>query len=342
MVAGILAIAIGAQATQATPRKVEGLLVASIDKGFLAKVDKQYLPGEPIVQLRSKFNEARYLIAEWGRRSAILIDRDLPLIKKTSDEIAVLKAITRTIKRDLTIDPEDLSVEERISLKQFLGRFLPDWGGDRLDQARLGLSFSTIFTVRGSDGRSFTSHRSRKNESTQARDAALQRKPYDSDPGKLSKDEIAKRFQILKDRDFASRSISFQCFGIADQNLPEGLAETRKVLDKLILELLTEKQTQALELAKKAGLPRTTGDGEVPLASLNPEQRDEALMSFLELSGLNGFKDANDARQYYDGVSSIRIGTSLGICFCTRPGDGEFKPPVYWGFEIGSFYGSPP
>src|ERR1700678_1065906 len=60
---------------QPVVRRLEGLMFVSNDKQIIAQVQKEFKYSMPLADFAAKFTGARYVLKEWGKRSAILLDR---------------------------------------------------------------------------------------------------------------------------------------------------------------------------------------------------------------------------------------------------------------------------
>lgn len=302
--------------SQSTDRQVEGLLLVTNDRPTVVKLRKAFNPTSKLSEYPSKFPEDRFYLAPWGRRSAILIDRTIPFLQVRTDEIEILKAMSTNLSADGTLDLKSLSTTRKEAVKRHLGRFLVDTGS-ALDEAAIAIDFANLYTIEGANGKSYTVHNVMDGEARAKRKEALQRRPYYSS---ASKEEVAKRLQAMEEANLTAESLSVQCYGVASQNLPEGLAECRTHLDKIIREILLQRDNVARDAALKAGLTAGRG-GKRGFDTLTKEEKENLLSSFVGGWQANGFADPESARQYAEGIRSVQTGKSilLSILYSAGP-----------------------
>jgi len=324
-----------------TSTPVDGLLVVTRDTSLLSKVTKEYKPGQPFDELKANFIGERYLIREWGRRSAILFDLEIPFLQHRRDETTVLAAFATHIKDDYTIDPSTLSESERAAYHRVVRKYTIAAEAERLNPATIGISFGTVFTVQGPDGRSFVSQRRVVNDRTKRRDAELQKRPFNNNLNHLARAEIDRRLKESEESNIARDEWGCRAFGIASENLPHGLEEAGKEMRKIVRDILFARQEASLDLGKRMGIHGSRLDGDQPVSALTKAMREDLESSFMEQWQINGFKSPSEAATYFDSITSVRLGTSLSIAYCTEPSDG-LKPPIFFAFPLGNYSGIQP
>lgn len=336
-----LALTLILAAGQTGARKVDGLLVASLDRTLIERIEKQYVPGDSLDALRKTLQDERFSIVEWGTRSAILIDLELPYLQVRTDETALLRAFAKHVKSDLTVNLADLDEPERAGIQRTLGRILVGPSAEALKGATMGIAFASVYTVRGGNGKAYTTQRRVTDERSKVRDTNLRKNPTSMGSSEISKAEMQQKLRDVEAKQKATESISFRSFGIATRNLPEGIAEAGKAIQKVLREVLFARQEASLALAKKMGISQNKLAGDQPISGLPAKVANDAKDTFMEHWSVNGFKSPSEAEDYYDSVTAVQVGTALSMAFCTSAGNSQHAP-TFFSFEIGSFYGALP
>lgn len=318
-------------------RKVEGLLALTSDKKLIGTIFRTFKPGSSYMEVEKQFKGERFRLFEWGKRSAILIDREDPFLRSRINEVRALEILSSKLLPDLTLNLNDLSQREKDVLTDCLAKYIPI-NSEALNSGSIGVGSSTAFVIHGSGG---IQKGARVYESTAAertRNNILARRPISVEMNKMSKEDADLAAQRTTDNYLQSEGVRSQCFGIAAQNLPEGLSESGKILEKELKQIALDREAASMGIALKHKLNAQSLPENSAYSALPEGVRANLEKKFLEQRRMNGFKSVEDAQAFLAGASSVDITTSISVSFSTGK-SGEAS--IMYSFPIGGTKGAP-
>lgn len=324
----------------ASQRLIDGVLIASNDSALAEKLQKQFRLGTAFDGLSKEFPSPRFSVHEWGQRSAIVVDEQLPLLAEKRGEVVVLGLLARHLSNDkLTVNLKDLTSEERKDITAFLAPYYP-LAGDATPS--FGLRTDTQFSMQGKGKSSAIGFRVPQNSDLdRSSKGQLRSSPYTIDPPRYaSESEKARRDAEVTKKAMANRRTLFTYFGFAERNAPEGYVKFGEILDASLKDLAKKRQAASEEIGKKLGagrrdLPLSSSFGELP-QDVKEQLKQQALGSWQA----NGFNSAEEAEAFLTNAN-VRISTSVFLQFCVDPG-GPGRPAAFGAIQIGAYPGSVP
>lgn len=337
MTAALAALAVSLSLGVQTERKVEGLLVATSDKKVIRSIFQSFKPGVAYSEFEKSLKSDRFAMFEWGKRSAILIDYDDPFLKSRKAEVKALEILSSKLNPDLTLNLDGLSAKEKAVLSDCVSKYIPVTP-KTFDSGSVGLTTSTAFVIQGAGGVRKGARVYSNTAADRARNASLAGRPLRLDLTKMTKEEADRAAEQTTENYLATEAFRTQCFGIASQNLPEGLSEVGKILEKELKQIALDRDAVSRKILVDRKLNGQTLPPSSPYSGLPEAVRSELEKKFLEQRRMNGFSSVEEAQSFLTGASQVDISTSLSIAFSTgKSGQGA----IYYSFPIGGASGAP-
>jgi hypothetical protein len=318
------AILLWAALTSAAPtqspmptREVNGVLLLTADAKVYIQAKRDWHMGESYIDFAKHFTADRFLVKEWAKQSAIVIDlRSGPLGngRALADSS---KALLSLVRSDGTIDVKDRDKIAGIPLGT-----PPDGSTD----GALGLYADLTVSV-NSGGVSKSFIVPIKNDATDARDNALHKHPLvppKKDGGNSPGGTKAAEPTIDSPPDRAS----IYLLGFATGHFADGMREASKLVDELQRALDDENAQTDLQLLNKLGLNGASiAAGEIPLSDLPSKIKDNLTRDFAGSWNGLGFSSQADAESFLQNSKSVQVSTHLGLKFCISLADPSHHDP---------------
>lgn len=303
-------------------RKVAGLLIITSDPVVPRKVGDGYTFSMPFQDLVKRFKSKRFMFKEWGKRSAIMIDLESGPIGFREHQCELAESLSKSLGQDLTVKIGALDKEVMNDLMTSLSHAPKFPDGFDPSNATISIESSVRFSMGGGPGAKDVSFDLfTQNTNTKTRDEALYQHPLrflpetDADKTRAYTDQMSKSFE-------SHDSLQFRMFGVASNNLPEGMEIASKLIDDLYkgLRLRQDRATHNL-LAKLIPGGTSFGDHTTSVNQLPTAIRDQLSQSFAQSWMGLGFNSRADAESYLSSASNFQISTALYFRFCESPGD---------------------
>lgn len=313
---------VGSTPKQPLDRKVQGLLLVSDDPSCVKKVSEGFLYGMPYTDFSKKFDNKRFLVKEWGKRSAILIDLQSGVIGQREKECSLTESLAKSIGSDMTIKLGDLDDAGRSGLMASMQRSPVFPSGFDSSTATVGIGAYVRFSIKGNGGSSDKSFDLEvHNDVGKQRDDALSQHPLKF----LQPSDIEQANTMSKDLMKAlesSDSLRLKIYGVASNNLPEGLEIVSKLLEEIYQELKLRKDKATLKmLAKLIPHGSNLGDHVAGVNQLPSSLGDQLSRTFGQSWQDLGFSSRADAENYLSGAQDISLSTVLAYRYCGSAGD---------------------
>ena len=296
-----------------TPIRLTGCVFATADPEVAKRARSEFRTDEDIAKLALRFPEPRFYVQPWGTQYGIVIDRESGPLGAYRDRHILLGLLQNKVGRDRLIRLDGLSPEETNALGNVLtSRSFDPQTHKQIVPTALGIYVRTNMIVeRNGEKRtvwleSGDSQRRMMDALASERRAAIaseeNRQPPSPLPDVTPRDEVA-----------------FIALG-RGHALDECLQRVAPILSDLCVQA-KQKESQAAEkvLGKLDGADAQHKD-EILRREVSAEQWKRFGDDFI--SNWRGRFDSEDnARRYFDGCTSIRFTTSVGLEQMFDPGD---------------------
>jgi hypothetical protein len=266
--------------TQATlARSVEGVLVVAPDAAKLKEVKKRFTYGMPYKEFKAKFSEDKYVVVEWGRRSAIVIDKTIGRYDELSRALNSARVLIDRAGEGGVVSIGSLSPTEREQLLWTMREPSLHPEGFNIDKAKVGLTMHTNVTITEPGGRSRVFPMPLQNEFAKRQKNELKSAPVYQRPPK-DESEQKQHGSQLEEQLESTRKYQLEALGVAQANLAEGMEQLGAEMRKLDKQFADERGALAAEVLKKLGLsgPPLAGSG-MTFQDLPESMRDLMLRS---------------------------------------------------------------
>ncbi len=287
------------------------VLLLSVDKAVVNSTRKAFSPQMTFGKLEAKFPANRFLVRQWGKRSALVLDRELPLIAERAMRRDVLKTLLKHINTNLTIRLGDVPEDERGALDKQLAVCFP-WvnepdGTDRI-QSTFGIQWQLRVTVTGSQpgaSKDFAIPM----PADQFRMMTNGLKDHVVSPrGRLSTEEQDRIAKEVAEQTEVLDTATYHSFGEARFVFVQGLRESATALQDVLDDIDKDSKATAKELLEKMGskfrldsLPKS-GSG---LSDLSPDLKQDLLQEASNSWQGCGFQSQADSLQFLNGAKSL-------------------------------------
>lgn len=307
-------LAFGQVPVQDADRKVEGLLVCSNDSRLLGRVRRDFQLGSSLTVLHSTFKGVRYAIFPWGKRSAILIDRESSVLESRRQRSEVLSVFLKSGSNPV-LDFGSLKPEERVILLRHIRKFLPFATPGAA--AKVGLRVGTRFNMTV-DGKSIQFSLPAQTDRDSDLRSALANAPFTVDGNSLSESQRNDSLRDAEEASLRDQKVEVVCFGVATHYMPEGIQELGKHLQVITDALEEEAETLSRQVADRI-LSRDL-NAESAFADL-PERVQQQLANHFEASWeALGFASKDEATKFLAARPDVKISTVLSMGLGTRTG----------------------
>jgi len=89
------------------------MLVLARDSDQLKKVETQFRYGMEFAELTTALKNAAVVVEPWGRRSAVIVDREIGPLLKCKERVRALQLLETAMEADFTLNLASLSDEDR-------------------------------------------------------------------------------------------------------------------------------------------------------------------------------------------------------------------------------------
>lgn len=296
--------------------------------------DSEYRYGVPLLEFAARFKEERFVLAKWGARGAILIDRQTPLLSRRQSRCDLVRLLCDYVGPDLVVRMSDVPESSRPGFVEALEEFFPRHSrtdGFEMKQAAVGIDITVNVTVYGDDpGQYRNIQLPMPRALTRPRDNALDAYPMPQKGRELSNEEKMRHARETEAIRSNLERVNFRAFGTANNHLAEGLRETATILEKLNAELDTQTKKAAEDLLSKVGLKLSLKDlpqGKVPLDNLSEDMRRQV---WEQMSGAWkhwGYESLADAEQFLVNSSAVEVTMNIGLSRTFTPHDKQTGRP---------------
>lgn len=325
---GLALVQTGAQTALDPNRQIEGFALITIDKSLIKRTWNECQLPKPLPDVKKYFASKRFEVHPWGRRSAIVIDRDMPMIKSKLDEIALLDTVTKYANPDGYIEVSQVPEDDQKRLFDLFNAITPTYDYNSFKKTTIGIGIGRSYAIEGPGGvvKGATAGGGR------VPDEGLKRM-RSSSVGKNPDEAAIKRgLEESIEANLANMNFGSQWYGISGFLLPEGLAETGKVMEKVFATLRLEKGQASKRLGAKLGALDPALVESLPYSGLSEEERDRLRHDFVALWQINGFANRAEAELFLNGAGKVRPSVDLSLRISTGDRTG-------FGIQIGRFGG---
>jgi hypothetical protein len=295
------------------------MLVLARDSDQLRKVEAQFRYGMEFAELTTALKNATVVVEPWGRRSALIVDREIGPLLKRKERIRALQLLETAMEADFTLNLVSLSDEDRrVLLAQAPGVMVdPNFMKAPL---HIGLVAQIDFQFSGpQSGRVINEQLSASTEAEGVMNEKLDRAPFPlfRPSSQEGKEQLVKSITDLEDR-YGGFRVSTR--GISGELLGEGLEQAAKIVERLQQALQQEQDVIAERLAKKhnkgPALPGDFGN----FSDLPAEKQIELKKVFGANYEFYGFDSQQSAVAFLERATDIKVSTRLQLAFGLSPG----------------------
>lgn len=299
-------------------RKVEGVLVLARDTNIQKRIEARFRNRMDFSEFTLSLKDEPVVVEPWGRRSAIVVDKQIGPLLKRQEKNRVLQVLNTMLKDDYTLDLGTLSPEDRRAfLNQAPGIHIDPKAGNAPLVMGFELSTSIEFAVPTKSsvvGPSFVRDPGAREKMVNA----LRRSPFplwrpQSQEDRDSSIERTKEIENLHGRFLVSTR------GISGDLLDEGLQQAAKVVTKLQQDLQSEQDALVRKLATRFQGGPTIPSEIGSLASLPEGMQRELEKSFGAAFEYYGFESKEDAVMHLRKATDVKVFTKLKLAFGIAP-----------------------
>jgi len=313
---------------------VAGVLLVSSDDGVIKRMGAEFKPGMPTADLQKDFAGPRFVVKQWGTRSAVVLDKDSGPQKRVADLVQMSETLAKSLGDDLTVKLGDLPEDERGRIMDRIGGADTRPAGFDIGYASIGLYADLSFRVVGADGRSFGCSVPYRTEGTAKRDQSLRSHP--TLKRRLTQDEMKKLADAsahpVNGRD---DDLRLRPYGIASAHLPEAMQVATTMVDALYKDLAARSDAAGQKLLAKLGLSGgRIPPGPVGLNDLPSDLQQDVQKCFGASWQGYGFSSQLEADSFLQNCSGLQVQTEFGFDFCENPGDPAAHVPQMGGIIV--------
>lgn len=312
-----ITVAANCVGSQSLPRHVEGVVLLSSDSKLKASIHVDLAHPETYEAFGKRFPGDRFVVREWGKRSAVVIDLKSGPLGFLRIRAAAAQAVLQKLGPSRTLGYEDLTKEERTGL--YLDGMAVPSGSE--GGGALGLCGTVNVDVKhGSSVKTLVLPI--KSPTDGARRSDLDRRPIVSTTSKS---------KAKGEDDVPSGPVddsNFHFYGVAIGNYSEGLVEASKVAESVEKSLRSQLKETTLALVKLLGLrgsPIPAGD--TNWKDLPDSFKNDVLSQFQPMWQQLGFGSESDVAGFFQNCDSLQVSTNIGIMFTLQPGDSRNHVP---------------
>jgi len=315
-------------------RPLAGVLLVSSDEAVVKRLSSEFKPGMPTANLRKAFSASRFVVEDWGTRSAVVLDKASGPPKRLADLCAMSETLAKSVGEDLTVKLGDLPGNERGPIMDRIGGPNTQPSGFDVNSASIGLFADLNFNVVGPDGRTFSCSVPYKTQSTVRRDQSLRshpalKRPLDSGERKHLAYTIAGQASARDDE------LRLRPYGNAVPLLPEGMQVATRLVDSLYKDLAARRAAASQVLLAKFALDGAhIPPGPVGLNDLPADLRQDVQRCFGDSWQSYGFSSQMEADSFLQNSAGLRVETEVGFSFCENPGNPAAHIPEMGGIVI--------
>ncbi len=149
---GLIAALICGQSSPPPERLVSGVILVSSEAAAVKKVSDAFTMSMPYHRFIEGLSPKRYLVKEWGKRSAIVFDLESDIVAKRETECHLAESLSRSVGSDLTLKLGELSSEDQTTLLTLTGHSPVFPSGFDPVSAAVGVGAVVRFSIQDANG----------------------------------------------------------------------------------------------------------------------------------------------------------------------------------------------
>lgn len=320
-------------------RRVDGIVVLARDSGSMEKAERAFKYGMGFADLTVALKDAPYVVEAWGRRSAVIVDRDIGPLLRRKERNQALQVLDKGMDSEFTLDLAGLSDEDRrLLLAQAPGVMVdPNQMNAKM---RVGLIAQVDFQFSGPQaGRVINEQLAGNTEAERVMNRKLDLAPFPLFRPS-SKDGQERLVNTIADLENRYSSFRVSTRGISGELLDEGLEQAAKIVERLQRDLQAEQERVAKSLAQKCKLGESLPADLGNFSDLPDDRKAELKRVFGANYEFYGFDSQQSAVAFLQRATDIKVSTRLQLAFGLSPG-GPGRAATGARFTFVTFPGTP-